>query len=106
MAYSKRAYIIFVPGIYIPNRVFINIFKPPFPDSDTENRELNSAMPSFIKILEEALGEEIKFKICDLPDGLTVEDTVDGVHPRLYVHDRLGKQLAEFVKANYFGLQS
>ncbi|KAF4612861.1 hypothetical protein D9613_011150 [Agrocybe pediades] len=73
---------------------------PPFPDTDTTNRELNIAMPQFIQTLEETYGEEIAFKICDLPEGLTANDTVDGVHPRLYVHEILGEKLAQFIETN------
>lgn len=68
---------------------------PPFPDADTENRELNHAMESFIPILKQKLPTNIAVKLCDVVEGLTI---VDGVHPRLEVHQRLGKKLADFIE--------
>jgi len=70
---------------------------PPFPDSDTEDRHLNIAMPSFISLLKSKFGDEINFELCDLVEGLTTANTVDGVHPPLAVHSDLGKKLADFM---------
>jgi len=76
--------------------------QPPFPDADTNNRELNDAMPSFIPLLEERIGGDIVYKICDLVDGLTVKDTVDGVHPSLKVQQVIGKKLEEFIEKELY----
>ncbi|KDR77293.1 hypothetical protein GALMADRAFT_246637 [Galerina marginata CBS 339.88] len=73
---------------------------PPFPDADTDNRELNEAMPTFIPLLEAQFGGGISFKVVDLVEGLTTANTVDGVHPPLAVHVDLGKKLAGFIASN------
>ncbi|KAF8902597.1 hypothetical protein CPB84DRAFT_1775764 [Gymnopilus junonius] len=73
---------------------------PPFPDSDTENRELNDSMPSYVTLLESKFGDGIAFKVCDLAEGLTTANTVDGVHPPLAVHNDLGRKLAAFIASN------
>jgi len=73
---------------------------PPFPDEDTENRELSLGFPSLITRLEAKLGDKLKIQVCDLADGLTKEGTVDGVHPKLAVHLEIGKKLADFISSN------
>jgi len=55
-------------------------------------------MESFIPILKQKLPTNIVVKLCDVVEGLTTADTVDGVHPRLEVHQRLGKKLADFIE--------
>ncbi|KAF8958107.1 hypothetical protein BDZ97DRAFT_1668898 [Flammula alnicola] len=76
---------------------------PPFPDADTDNRELNIAMPSFIPLLEAGFdGVQITGKLCNLVEGLTIEDTVDGVHPSLGVHKNIGRKLMEFMACNLY----
>jgi len=57
-------------------------------------------MESFIPILKEKLPTVIAVKLCDVVEGLTIADTVDGVHPRLEVHQRIGKRLAGFIEQN------
>jgi hypothetical protein len=57
-------------------------------------------MESFIPILNQKLPTGIAVKLCDVVEGLTIADTVDGVHPRLAVHQRIGKKLADFIKQN------
>jgi len=42
----------------------------------------------------------LKFEVCDLVDGLTINDTVDGAHPKLEVHLEIGKRLADFISSN------
>lgn len=76
--------------------------QPPFPDRDAQNRELSLGFPSIITRVEAKLGEKLKLKIqvCDLVDGLTIEGTVDGVHPKLAVHLEIGKKLANFISSN------
>lgn len=76
------------------------IYKPPFPDADTDNYELKEATPSFVPLLEERFAGSgtVKFKICDLVKGLTSADTVDGVHPFLKVHGRIGEELGRFIE--------
>ncbi|CAA7268784.1 unnamed protein product [Cyclocybe aegerita] len=75
---------------------------PPFPDEDTDSHQLNEAMPYIIDRLQNRFGPSIEFKICDLVEGLTAKDTVDGVHPSLKAHQRLGEQLAAFIERNLF----
>jgi len=57
-------------------------------------------MEYFIPILKQKLPIGIAVKLCDVVEGLTIADTVDGVHPRLEVHQRIGKKLADFIKQN------
>ncbi|PPQ74394.1 hypothetical protein CVT26_000945 [Gymnopilus dilepis] len=75
---------------------------PPFPDSDMDGKELqlSRATPTFIDLLKSQIGDEVSVKLCDLVEGLTTENTVDGVHPPLAVHEDLGKKLAEFIYNN------
>ncbi|KAJ3492420.1 hypothetical protein NLJ89_g11245 [Agrocybe chaxingu] len=75
---------------------------PPFPDKDTDNHQLNEAMSYFTDRLQNRFRPSIEFKICDLAEGLTVKDTVDGVHPSLETHQRLGGRLADFIEENLF----
>ena len=76
--------------------------QPPFPDADTQNRKIYNAMESFIPIMRQKFATSgLVFKLCsDLVEGLTPADTVDGVHPRLEVHQRIGKKLADFIEQN------
>ena len=76
--------------------------QPPFPDADTPNRKINNAMESFMPILRQNFAtSSLAFKLCsDVVEGLTAADTVDGVHPRLEVHERIGKKLADFIERN------
>jgi hypothetical protein len=74
---------------------------------------LNDAVESFIiPFLEERVRADTNFGeredsvsvgVCDLVKGLTAEDTIDGVHPTLEVHERLGRKLCEFVESQMFG---
>ncbi|KAF8802036.1 hypothetical protein BYT27DRAFT_7197508 [Phlegmacium glaucopus] len=73
---------------------------PPFPDKDTENQELKLAFPSLVARLKAKLTDKLKVDVCDLVEGLTVEGTVDGVHPKLAVHLEIGKKLADFISSN------
>lgn len=57
-------------------------------------------MSSYIALLKSKFGDEITFKLCDLVEGLTTANTVDGVHPPLAVHNDLGKKLAAFIASN------
>jgi hypothetical protein len=59
-------------------------------------------MESFIPILQQKFATNgLVFKLCpDVVEGLTTADTVDGVHPRLEVHQRIGKKLADFIERN------
>ena len=80
-------------------RFHFNFYKPPFPDADTDNRDLNEATAGFVLLLEERFAESgIKFKVCDLVKGLTAADTVDGIHPSLKAHERLGAELGRFIE--------
>jgi len=73
---------------------------PPFPDRDTENKELSLAFPSIVASLQAKLKDRLKIQLCDLVDGLTIEGTTDGVHPTLAVHLEIGKKLANFISCN------
>ena len=75
--------------------------KPPFPDRDTENKELSLAFPSIVAGLKAKLKDtKLKIQLCDLVDGLTIEGTTDGVHPTLAVHLEIGKKLAKFISSS------
>ncbi|KAF8152922.1 SGNH hydrolase-type esterase domain-containing protein [Crassisporium funariophilum] len=70
---------------------------PPFPDADTDNRALNLAYSAYIPRFEARFGDMVKVCLCDLVEGLTIADTVDGVHPSLSAHKAIGKKLADFL---------
>ena len=74
--------------------------QPPFPDRDTDNKELSLAFPSIVAGLQAKSKDKLKIQLCDLVDGLTIEDTTDGVHPTLAVHLEIGKKLANFISSN------
>ncbi|KAF9530561.1 hypothetical protein CPB83DRAFT_167322 [Crepidotus variabilis] len=72
---------------------------PPFPDADTDSQYLSEAIPSFTPLLVKKFQDQhISFKLCDLVKGLTAKDTVDGVHPSLITHQRLGRDFALFIE--------
>ena len=77
------------------------MFQPPFPDRDTENKELSVAFPSIVAGLQAKAKDKLKIELCDLVDGLTIEGTTDGVHPTLAVHLEIGKKMANFISRNF-----
>jgi hypothetical protein len=74
--------------------------QPPFPDRETENKELSLAFPSIVAGLQAKAKDRLKIQLCDLVDGLTIEGTTDGVHPTLAGHFEIGKKLAKFISSN------